>query len=388
VRKRIIILICLCIAVGVGAVFFHLRRGPETKYVTALVEQGTLNEITCTGTLKPLMVVDVGTQVSGGIEKVLVEVESRVKTGDLLALVDPAPFEAKLVQARASRDQAKLSLSKSKLALEESDRLFMRKKALWEDHSIPENEYLTAKNQAEQADTDVQIEESRLIEAKARLRETELELKNTRIEAPLDGVVMECKAYAGQSLAATYQTPVLFKVAKDLSQMQIEAQVDEADVGVVSKGQPVSYTVPAFPSQNFSGIVREILTETKTKQSIVTYTVAIDVGNPEFKLRPGMTANVTITVGEAAADALIIPEQALHFFPDAELQKKAEQAPDMVLKAGEAQVWKLESDNTLKPLKVRVGKVGLDRVQISSEDLKPGDSVVVELAGDAIRKKD
>lgn len=385
--KRLIIVVCIGIALGAASLVYYARKAPETKYVTALVEQGTLNEITCVGTIKPLMVVDVGSQVSGGIERVFVGAESRVTNGQLLALVDPAPFEAKLAQARASRDQARLSLVKSKLAQEESDRVMRRKKALWEDKSLAENEFDTAKNQADQAATEVQIEEFRNIEAEARLKEAELELKQTRIEAPLDGVVIECKAYAGQSLAATYQTPVLFKVAKDLRHMQIEAQVDEADVGEVRKGLEAKFSVPAFPSEKFSGAVREVLSETKVKQNVVTYTVVIDINNPEMRLKPGMTANVTITVGEAAPDAMIIPEQALHFLPDVDMLKKSEEPPLTALKAGESQIWKLQQDGSLKPITVRVGKVGLDRVQVISDDLKPGDSVVVEPASEKSQKK-
>lgn len=381
-RTSLAIFVIVLVVIAVVLAIYQSRAPKESKFVTVPVERGILKlEVSSTGTLQPINLVEVGSQVSGGIKEVYVDVESRVKKGELLALVDPAPFQVKVTQARASLDAAKGSLLKTETSFEEAMKTYRRKKALLADNSIPEHEYDTAKTVADNARIEVDIQKATIVESEGRLQESLIELKNCRIESPLDGVIVMKKAGIGQTLAATYQTPVLFKIAEDLSRMRINANVDEADIGLVKVGQNVLFRVPAFPRETFTGIVRDIWNDPTTKNNIVTYTVVIDVSNTDLHLRPGMTSNVTIVVGEVE-DALIVPEQALHFSPDDGTKVKTSVVQPNAGNPGEGSIWKLLPNGTLEQVMVKIGMAGLDKVQIFSDGVAPGDLVVVELAAE------
>lgn len=381
-RTSLAIFVIVLVVIAVVLAIYQSRAPKESKFVTVPVERGILKlEVSSTGTLQPINLVEVGSQVSGGIKEVYVDVESRVKKGELLALVDPAPFQVKVTQARASLDAAKGSLLKTETSFEEAMKTYRRKKALLADNSIPEHEYDTAKTVADNARIEVDIQKATIVESEGRLQESLIELKNCRIESPLDGVIVMKKAGIGQTLAATYQTPVLFKIAEDLSRMRINANVDEADIGLVKVGQNVLFRVPAFPRETFTGIVRDIWNDPTTKNNIVTYTVVIDVSNTDLHLRPGMTSNVTIVVGEVE-DALIVPEQALHFSPDNGTKVKTSVVQPNAGNPGEGSIWKLLPNGTLEQVMVKIGMAGLDKVQIFSDGVAPGDLVVVELAAE------
>ena len=381
-RTSLAIVVIVLVVIAVVLAIYQSRAPKESKFVTVPIERGILKlEVSSTGTLQPINLVEVGSQVSGGIKEVYVDVESRVKKGELLALVDPAPFEVKVTQARASLDAAKGSLLKTETSFEEAMKTYRRKKALLADNSIPEHEYDTAKTVADNARIEVDIQKATIVESEGRLQESLIELKNCRIESPLDGVIVMKKAGIGQTLAATYQTPVLFKIAEDLSRMRINANVDEADIGLVKVGQNVLFRVPAFPRETFTGIVRDIWNDPTTKNNIVTYTVVIDVSNTDLHLRPGMTSNVTIVVGEVE-DALIVPEQALHFSPDNGTKVKTSVVQPNAGNPGEGSIWKLLPNGTLEQGMVKIGMAGLDKVQIFSDGVAPGDLVVVELAAE------
>ncbi len=381
-RTSLAIVVIVLVVIAVVLAIYQSRAPKESKFVTVPIERGILKlEVSSTGTLQPINLVEVGSQVSGGIKEVYVDVESRVKKGELLALVDPAPFEVKVTQARASLDAAKGSLLKTETSFEEAMKTYRRKKALLADNSIPEHEYDTAKTVADNARIEVDIQKATIVESEGRLQESLIELKNCRIESPLDGVIVMKKAGIGQTLAATYQTPVLFKIAEDLSRMRINANVDEADIGLVKVGQNVLFRVPAFPRETFTGIVRDIWNDPTTKNNIVTYTVVIDVSNTDLHLRPGMTSNVTIVVGEVE-DALIVPEQALHFSPDNGTKVKTSVVQPNAGNPGEGSIWKLLPNGTLEQVMVKIGMAGLDKVQIFSDGVAPGDLVVVELAAE------
>ncbi len=349
---------------------------PEYKFVTVPVEKGELKaEITSSGNLKPLVEVLVGSQVSGYIKEIYADFESRVKKGDLIALIDPATFAAKTEQARADLEAAKAGLEKAKVTAIDEKRTLKRKETLVANHSISQSELDTAQTKYDAAEAEVLAEKARVAQMQAKLQEAELQLQYARIVAPVDGVVTSRSMDVGQTVTASFQTPVLFKIAEDLTRMQVHTNVDEADVGRVRVGQHAEFTVPAFPDQQFEGVVTQIRNDPKVEQNVVTYNVVLEVENKELKLRPGMTANVRILLSKVE-DALMVPDQALRFKPSEAL--KPREVASEKLKAGEKRLWKLVGQQAIEPVTVRVGISGMERVQIITDALKAGDKAVVE----------
>lgn len=377
-KKVIIVVIIVAAAAGI---YLALNRNgaeePEIKYVTVSVEKGTLKaEINSTGTLRPVVEVLVGTQVSGTIKELYADFETKVTKGQLIALIDPDKFQAKVNQARADLEAVEASLNKAQVTLVDERRTLKRKEMLIEGGSISQSEYDTAKTKADAAEAEVGVEKARVAQMKAKLREASLDLQYTRIVAPVNGVVTSRTGDVGQTVTASFQTPVLFKIAEDLKRMQVLTNVDEADVGRVREGQKAEFTVPAFPDKVFTASVSQIRNEPVVEQNVVTYIVVLDVDNDELKLRPGMTANVQILLSEVK-DALMVPDQAFRFIPVAgEPGVEAKKLP--ALKQGQRRVWKLERGNRLTPMAVRAGIAGTERVQIFSDRLNKGDKVVVE----------
>lgn len=375
------------LAVGIGAYLLAGYGSPhksETKFVTVPIEKGTLRaEITCTGTLRPLVEVIVGSQVSGTIKELYADFESRVKKGELVALIDPGLFEAKAAQARADLLAAEAGLAKSQVTLIDEERDLKRQKGLLEKGSISQSQFDTAKTQCDAARAQVRADEARVAQAKAKLREAELQLKYTRIVAPVSGVVTARSVDEGQTVAASFQAPVMFKIAEDLKRMQVHTNVDEADIGRVSMGQAAVFTVPAFPDEPFNAKVVQIRNEPTVEQNVVTYNVLLDVSNDDLRLRPGMTANVRVLL-EEVSDALMVPDQALRFMPSAQLMKTQQIGKLTPLRKGEKRVWRLVEDNRISPLTIRTGIFGTEKVQIISDTLAQGDPLVVEAV---IKKK-
>ncbi len=378
-------LFILILAAGVAAYLvagYGAPQEPETKFLTVLVEKGTLRaEITCTGTLRPLVEVIVGSQVSGTIKRLYADFESRVHKGQLVALIDPGLFEAKAAQARADLLAAKASLAKSEVTLEDEERNLKRQEGLIAKGSISQSQFDTAKTKCDAARAQVHVDEARVTQMEAKLNEAELQLKYTRIIAPVGGVVTSRSVDEGQTVAASFQAPVMFKIAEDLKRMQVHTNVDEADIGRVAEGQEAVFTVPAFPDETFKAKVVQIRNEPTVEQNVVTYNVLLDVSNDDLRLRPGMTANVRILL-EEVQDALMVPDQALRFMPSAKLIKAQEIGQLTPLATGERRVWKLLGNDRIAPLTVKTGIYGTEKVQILSDTLATGDRLVVEAVTD------
>lgn len=355
---------------------------PETQYITAPVERGTVrSQITSTGTVRPLVEVLVGSQLSGTVKELYADFESTVRQGQLIALIDPATFKAELDQAQADLVAAKAALNQAQVTLVDERRTLARKESLIANHSISQSEYDAAKTRADRAEAQVLLEEARIEQLEAKLRKAHVQLEYTRIVAPVNGVVTLRSVDVGQTVAASFQAPVLFKIAEDLSRMQVHASVDEADIGRVEPGKRATFTVPAFPEDTFAATVKQVRNEPKVDQNVVTYTVVLDVDNRSLKLRPGMTASVMILLDEAH-DVLLVPEAALRFKPASSMKDSKSSAGASAQKAlsakGEPTVWKLEHGQQPAGVKVRLGIQGSEKVQIFSEELKPGDRVVVQ----------
>ncbi|AFM28043.1 efflux RND transporter periplasmic adaptor subunit [Desulfomonile tiedjei] len=392
-KRTFLVVALVAVPLALYATHVHYADKPaETKYLTAPVEKGTVrSEINSTGTIKPLVEVLVGSQLSGTIKELYADFESTVKQGQLIALIDPATFKAEVDQAQADLVAARAALNQAQVTHEDERRTLNRKVSLISNQSISQSDYDAAKTRADRAEAQVLLEQARIEQLEAKLRKAQVQLDYTRIVAPVNGVVTSRNVDVGQTVAASLQAPVLFKIAEDLSRMQVHASVDEADIGRIEAGKGAVFTVPAFPDESFFARVKQVRNEPKVEQNVVTYTVVLDVDNSSLKLRPGMTANVTILVNEVR-DVLLVPEAALRFKPASSMKERKDHKPASSTKKPpsakvEPTVWKLDNGQQLVPVKVRIGLQGSEKVQVLSEELKVGDRVVVQAASKKAAEK-
>ncbi|MBI5387564.1 MAG: efflux RND transporter periplasmic adaptor subunit [Verrucomicrobia bacterium] len=294
------------LALLAGGAFFGYRywqklpkAGPEYRTVT--VTRGELTQaVTATGTLNPVVNVQVGSQISGIIQKIFVDYNSAVTNGQLIAQIDPATYIANVHQAEGDLANARAGLELAQVS-------FKRDKLLLEEKLIPASDFDKTVATLHQAEAQVKIREAALEKAK-------VDLMRTSINAPINGVVISRNVDVGQTVAASFNTPTLFVIANDLAKMQIDANVSEADVGGIELDQEVSFTVDAFLNRTFRGKVMQIRNAPITVQNVVTYDTVIEVNNADLKLKPGMTANVSITTAQRE-DALKVSNAALRFRP-------------------------------------------------------------------------
>lgn len=299
-KRRKLIWTLAAVAVIVIAVIILMHDDEELVVRTYTVENYTvINTVTATGTIQPVEQVTVGTQVSGEIDKIFVDYNSEVKKGQILAELDKSNLLENVRQAEAS-------LRSAESELEYSSGNFERTKLLYEANATTKVNYEEASNDLVKAETQLQNAKSNLDQAKVNLGYAE-------VYSPIDGVVLSREVEEGQTVAASYSTPTLFTIANDLTQMKVEADVDEADIGQVKEGQKVEFTVDAYINDVFHGEVQQIRLEPTTTNNVVTYTVIIEAPNPDYKLLPGMTASVTIVTEEHSG--LTVPVEALNFTP-------------------------------------------------------------------------
>jgi RND family efflux transporter, MFP subunit len=276
-----------------------------------------VSSVTATGTVNAVTTVLVGTQVSGTIKTLYVDFNSPVKKNQLIAQIDPATFEAQVEQAKANLFSAKANLDKSEATVIDAKRTMERNRELVSENLIAQSDFDTAETNYETAKASVSAAKAQIAQTEASLKFAETNLQYSRILSPVDGVVISRSVDVGQTVAASFQTPTLFTIAQDLTKMQIDTNVDEADIGKVSVGQKVDFTVDAYPEITFKGTVWQIRNAPIIVQNVVTYDVVIKVDNPELKLKPGMTANVSI-ITSFKKDILKIPNAALRFMPQEE----------------------------------------------------------------------
>jgi HlyD family secretion protein len=318
----VILVVIVCVIVGLTV--FSRGDNNKTKYKTGAVDRGDIEAlVTSSGTLNPVTTVEVGSQVSGKIDKLYADFNSHVKEGQLLAEIDQSQFLTKLKQNEANYQSAVASLAKAKVTLENSKKKYERALSLFEKNLISYEEKDAAETEFYNNQAELQASQARLEQAKSALDSSRVDLTYTIIKSPIDGVVISRNVNVGQTVAASFQAPVLFTIANDLTQMQVECSVDEADIGKVKEGQNVRFTVDAFPEERFAGTVKQVRYSPQVVQNVVTYTTVVEVKNPELKLLPGMTATVSIISGEAR-NALRVPNAALRFNPNlsAEEMKK------------------------------------------------------------------
>ncbi len=292
------------ILIILGILAFTFFRSAEQTYAfeTAKVGKGSIaNTITATGTLEAIKTVSVGTQVSGVIEKITVDFNSQVKKGQLLAQLDETPLLAQLDQSKATVDQAESQVKYMKATFDRYKALIQKKLIAQTDYDLAEYNYNNSL--------------ASLKNAKSVYDKNKINLAYARIYSPIDGVILNRAVDEGQTVAASFSTPTLFTIANDLTQMRVEAKIDEADIGQIRMNQRVKFTVDAYPELKFDGSVSEIRMQPVVTNNVVTYTVIINAPNPDIKLMPGMTASTTIFVNEKT-DIPVVPGKALRFNPD------------------------------------------------------------------------
>src|SRR5438105_2101589 len=278
------------------------RGKKDEKYKTEPVTRGTITmTVTATGTLSAVTTVQVGSQVSGVVSRLYADFNSHVKKGQLLAELDPTNFQAQVDQQRANVSKSQVEAANAKITYDRQSRLLKAGLAAQADVDAARTAY-------EGAAAQVRL-------GQAQLHQAETNLNYTHIISPIDGVVIDRQYDVGQTVAASFQAPLLFQIAQDLTKMQVQADVDQSDIGRVQVGQPARFTVDSYPDQEFRGRISQIRLNATVSQTVVTYPVIIEVPNPDEKLRPKMTANVTIDVAQVR-DVLRIPNGALRFKPD------------------------------------------------------------------------
>jgi len=310
-KKTIKWIVILGIIAVVLAVFFIIRGkksgNKELVIRTHVVTNYTVeNTVTATGTIEPVETVEVGTQVSGKVVTIYVDFNSEVKKGDLLAELDKLTLNESLSRAQANLTSAESQLKYAKLSFERTQQLYDAKAATLADYEAAQNTYTQA--------------QMSMKNAQAQYDQAKVDLSYADIYSPIDGVVLDRAVEVGQTVAASFSTPTLFTLANDLTRMQVEANVDEADIGQVKLNQRVTFTVDAYPDDVFSGTVNQIRMQPTTTSNVVTYTVIIDAPNPDLKLFPGMTASVTIVTEEQTG--LAVPAEAFNFTPSEQILKE------------------------------------------------------------------
>jgi len=336
--KKKILFIAIGAVIVIGAVLgltvFRNGRNGAVKYRTEAIARGDIEAIVLTtGTLNPIEIVDVGSQVSGKIEKLSADYNSQVTKGQIVAELDQEPLKMKVDQNEANYQSSMASLDRSKVTLQTSQKNYERAKALSDKNLLSLEEMESAEAAYLGAKSDLISAQARLAQSKSTLDLSKVDLSYSIIRSPVDGMVITRKVNIGQTVQASFTAPVLFQVATDLTKMKVECSVDEADIGKVKEGQKVRFTVEAFPEENFSGVVQQVRYSPETVQNVVTYTTIVNVENPERKLRPGMTATVSIIVGEAK-NVLRVPNAALRYnpnLPQAEMEKIMKEAAERMM---------------------------------------------------------
>jgi HlyD family secretion protein len=367
--KKILIGGIIVIAIAVPAVLLFRSKGNEINFRTEKIIRGDIEmAVTATGTVNPVTTVLVGTQVSGTIKNIYVDFNSPVKKGQLIARIDPALFEAQVNQARANLLLAKANLEKAQATSVDAKRTMERNKELLSKNLIAQSDFDTAETNYETAEASVSAAKSQVAQSEAALSSAETNLYYTKIVSPVDGIVVSRNVDVGQTVAASFQTPTLFSIAQDLTKMQIDTNVAEADIGNVKVRDDVEFTVDAYPDTTFKGKVSQVRNAPIIVQNVVTYDVVIQVDNPELKLKPGMTANVSIIVS-IKKDVLKIPNAALRL-------RTVEKVKTAVQQTG-AGVWILEQEKP-KRIPVSLGISDGNYTELVSGNIKEGQEVIVE----------
>jgi HlyD family secretion protein len=318
VTKRLIVGILLVASAGIGVrAYIASRESDAPKVATALVTRGAVADVVAaTGTVQAVTTVQVGTQVSGTVAWLGADFNSIVHKGQVIAKLDPSLFEAQVEQARANQTKAAADLDNAQVKVADAQQKYQRAKDLSAKQLIAQSDLDAAKVALDLAEATVRSIRAQLVQAQAAVNQAQLNLDHTIITAPIDGIVIGRSVDAGQTVAASFSSPTVFSIAADLTDMQVSASIDESDIGRIRPAQRVTFQVDAYPNERFSGKVSQVRLQPTVVQNVTTYSVIIDVPNAALKLKPGMTANVTIEIA-ARENVVRVPNAALRFRPTA-----------------------------------------------------------------------
>ena len=355
--------ITLCV-VSLGFGFYFLKpKDIKKDFVTKKVERCTITTmVEASGTINPVNTVSVGSTVSGLIKEIYVDYNSEVKKGQILAQIDPATFEANVQQNLASINNAKATLARLQAEADLNEKTYTRYKNLYAKNFVAKSELDQAESNYLSSKAQINAAKAQITQAQAQYKTAKTNLGYTKIIAPVDGTVISRKIDLGQPVAASFQAPELFTIAQDLKKMQIEVSVSEADIGRVKEGQEVSYTLDGYPDEEFFGKVTQVRLSPTTVSNVVTYSVIVEVENEDLKLKPGMSANVSI-ITEKSEDVLCAPNSALKVSLD---KSKYENQG----------VWIIKRGNPIR-IDIETGANDDNVVEIKSENLSEGDIVII-----------
>jgi HlyD family secretion protein len=392
--KWIVVLAVLGLAAWVAMSLFSSSPAQYT-YQTADAKRGDLTvSVTATGTLQPVNQVDVGTEISGTVESVDVDFNDRVKRGQVLATLNTDQLSAKLRQSQAALELARANVQTAQATVLETRTKYNRLKTLAAKGMASQDDLDTAAAAFTRANAAVEVAKAQVTQAQAQVDADRTSLQKAQIRSPIDGIVLKREVEPGQTVAASLQTPVLFTLAENLTQMELNVAVDEADVGQVKKGQKASFTVDAFPGRTFPAVIDQVRYAPQTVQGVVTYETVLLVDNSDLTLRPGMTATVDIVVGDYR-NVLLVPNAALRFTPPATQAKSSggslfsrlfprpRRSAPATREAGDAgartqRVWVLR-DGQPVAIPIQVGASDGQMTQVLSGDLQPGTALLTDV---------
>ncbi len=378
--KKILIFSAILLVAASAGVVYYLKRNPAPVYRTAKVEKGAVvASVTATGTLNAVITVQVGTQVSGTIQKLFVDYNSVVKKGQAIAQIDPSIFNAQVQQSRGAYQNAVANLKKARADVADARRTMERNRQLLKDGVVSQQDFDTAETKYYEAQAGVKSAEGGVDQNLGSFSQARTNLRYSTIKSPVDGIVVSRNVDVGQTVAASFQTPTLFTIAQDLTKMQIDTSVDEADIGKVRVGQSAVFTVDAYPETQFRGVVAQVRNAPIITQNVVTYDVVITLENRELKLKPGMTANVNIEVMRKD-NVLKVPSAALRFRPKAatEISGSPEAgAQRRVSRPAGQKVYVLKDGKPVR-VPVKTGATDDSYVEVVSGNVHEGDEVIVE----------
>jgi HlyD family secretion protein len=387
--KRMVIIAVLVLLLAGGGFFgyrTYFNQDKSPKYKTEAISKGSItSQVVATGTVNPVTLVQVGSQVSGTILKLFVDFNSVVREGQVIAQIDPALFQAKVDQTEADLKNARAVLENQKVALTDTQRTLARYKTLFKDDLVAQNDLDQAQVKYDQAVASVKTAEAQIGSAKANLASARTNLDYATIRSPVNGTVVNRNVDVGQTVAASLQAPTLFTIAQDLTNMQVDTNVDEADIGRMKTGQTATFTVDSYPGETFTAKVFQVRNAPTTVQNVVTYDVVLRVSNLDLKLKPGMTANVSVLIEEKDG-ILRVPNTALRFkmpLPPSktgsidELRKKWK---------GWSMLWIFEPEKKPRPTFIKPGISDGKYTEIARGRLKEGDLVITETQTDKEKK--
>lgn len=367
-KKIVKIVLPVLLLTGIAGYYWQ-DDNVKQEYVTQKLQKGDITEkVTASGIINPISTVNIGTQVSGTIAEIFVDYNSKVTKDQLLARIDPALFEATVAQRAAA-----LNIAKAEVEVVKNDIVYYKKhldrvKKLNSSQYSADKELESAQRDYNNAIVQLGLKEAQVSQAQAALNSAETELRYTKIISPVDGIVVSKEVEVGQTVAASFQTPTLFNVAEDLTKMQIEASVVEADIAKVEEGQTTEFSVDSFPDETFYGIVTQVRNNPVTTSNVVTYEVIIEIDNKNLKLKPGMTANVDIVTAQKQ-DVWLAPNQALRFYVTDE--------NGITKRYKDKGVWILDNGKP-KRIKIATGVADDDKTEIISNELNDKMMLIVE----------